>query len=248
MTFNFDSVLAKKFGVNEAIFIHNIFFWISHNEANNKHYYEGRFWTYNTKKAFAELFPFWTYEQVKKIIQKLSKEEVLLRGYFHENTWDRTTWYSLSNEVVNFYKNASNPNKTALLEKQQCIVEKATIHCGKSNNPLLEKQQSLIGTDNKPYNKTQIQGALGFFENEFPSEFEILMMQFKSRIDDYVSFSEFFEAAVEQEGLAYELHVLSGRFKKFALNWIKNRNKFDGKVISMVGTNNENKLKIGGGF
>lgn len=244
MTFQFDSEIAKLYGVNEAIFINNIYFWINHNVANNKHFYDGRFWTYNTKKAFTELFPFWTYEQVKNIIKKLIEKEVLITGNFNENTWDKTAWYSLSENIIEMFKNGSKVNEIALLKFQQSNVEKSIIECGKINNRMGKFQLSYIGTDNKTDNKTQIEGALAFFENNFPSSFKQLMMQYKSQITDFVKFAEMFEATVEQEGLAYEQNVLSGRFKKFARNWIDNQKRFD-KHVSDINTNVK-KEKIGG--
>lgn len=92
--------------------------------------------------------------------------------------------------------------------------------------------------------KEERDSALAFFENNYPSAFESLMMQHKSRINDFVKFSEMFEATVEQEGLVFEQHVLSGRFKKFARNWIDNQNKFDNKVIDLNA--DVKKEKIGG--
>jgi hypothetical protein len=231
MTYNFDSELATEYGVNEAIFIHNIFFWVFNNEANNRNFHKGRYWTYNTKKAFLKHFPFWTYEQVKGIVKKLTDCGVLLTDNFNENSWDKTLWYSLSDEVMNFYKSSSKVSGGALLEIQHSRVENPPIESGKSNNRVLEIHQSNIGTDNKPNNKTQIEGSLAFFENNFPERFERLMMQFKNQISDYVMFAQMFEATVQQERLEYEADVLEGRFKKYAWNWIRNQDK--GRVIEM---------------
>ena len=133
MIFQFDSVIAEKYGINEAVFVHNIFFWINHNKANNKHCYDAKFWTYNTKKAYVKLFPFWTYEQVKKIIKNLVEKDVLLTANYNENTWDQTLWYTLTNEVLFYYESMLNPSKNALLQKQQSNVEITTIECCKSN-------------------------------------------------------------------------------------------------------------------
>ena len=59
MTYSFDCRLAEKYGVDEAIFLHNLYFWIVRkNEANGRHHHEGRTWTYNSMAAFARLFPF----------------------------------------------------------------------------------------------------------------------------------------------------------------------------------------------
>lgn len=103
-------------------------------------------------------------------------------------------------------------------------------------NPMLGKSLNNSKKDisNKELsNKEESEGSLAFFKINFPSQFDVLMMQYKSRINDWEKFVEMFEATVEQEGLAYELHVLSGRFKKFARNWIDNQGKFDGKLIVM---------------
>jgi hypothetical protein len=242
MQFNFDSKIAEKFGLNEAVFIHNIFFWINHNKVNNRNQYEGRFWTYNTKRAFVKQFPFWTYEQMKKIIDNLNKSGVLLMSNFNENKWDKTIWYSLSDEVMDYYENLLKPNENALLQKQQSSVEKTTIECVNNNNRVLQSQHSLIGTDNKTHIENQIEGSLAFFQNNFPSAYEALMMQFKSKIKDFQKFQILFDAKVETEKLEYDERVLRGRFISFATNWIENENK-ESKVIEL---NNGPKQRIGG--
>lgn len=49
---SFNPLLAKEVGIECAILLYNIEFWIEKNKANNKHFYEGRYWTYNSTKAF----------------------------------------------------------------------------------------------------------------------------------------------------------------------------------------------------
>lgn len=71
MDYSFNAEIAQIYGVDEAVFIHNLYWWIAKNEANGRHYHDGRTWTYNTMKAFAELFPFWSERQLSRIIHKL---------------------------------------------------------------------------------------------------------------------------------------------------------------------------------
>lgn len=103
-------------------------------------------------------------------------------------------------------------------------------------NPMIGKSLNNSNKDisNKELSKKEErENALAFFKNNFPSDYEVLMMHYKTRINDFVKFSEMFEATVEQEGLRFEHHVISGRFKKFARNWIDNQNRFDKKVIDI---------------
>ena len=71
MNYSFDIFLAKEVGVNEAIMIQNLVFWISKNKANEKHYHDGRYWTYNSQQALEEIFPFWSKYQIQRILKSL---------------------------------------------------------------------------------------------------------------------------------------------------------------------------------
>ena len=41
LNYSFNVGLAQKYGVKEAIFLNNLIFWIQHNKANNRNYYDG---------------------------------------------------------------------------------------------------------------------------------------------------------------------------------------------------------------
>ena len=68
MEFHFNAELAKQYGVDGAIFLHCMAFWVAKNRANGRHYHEGRYWTYNTLEALSKLFPFWSRRQLERII------------------------------------------------------------------------------------------------------------------------------------------------------------------------------------
>lgn len=98
MTYTFDEEIAKEYGVNEAIMITNFQFWIRKNKANDKNFYDGHYWTYNSKKAFSELFPFWTEKQIKTILEHLCTQGVLMKGNYNQSPFDRTLWYAFVDE------------------------------------------------------------------------------------------------------------------------------------------------------
>ncbi len=118
MQHSFDVKLAKDYGILEAILIQNIYFWIEKNKANNKHFYDGRYWTYNSKKAFSELFPYASERQIKYSLEKLIKAEILVTGSYNKQWSDRTLWYSFTNKGLSIIQkcqmhstNLSNENR-----------------------------------------------------------------------------------------------------------------------------------------
>jgi hypothetical protein len=95
--------LAVEYGTNESLFLSNICWWIEKNRANDRHFHEGRYWTYNSVAGFTELFPYFTAHQIQYLIGKLRKDSILLVGNFNKIGYDRTNWYSVSEEVMNIY-------------------------------------------------------------------------------------------------------------------------------------------------
>ena len=58
MEFHFLKEDAMKYGVEIAILLYNLKFWIKKNKANGKNFVEGHYWTYNSYSSFVKLFPF----------------------------------------------------------------------------------------------------------------------------------------------------------------------------------------------
>lgn len=116
-TIVFDAEIAKKYGVDEAILISYLTFWIEKNEANGRNFYDGRYWTYNSTEAFTKLFPFWTARQIRRILKSLEDQNVIITGNYNQSTYDRTTWYAFADgfdKNVNIdlteTSNGSDPN------------------------------------------------------------------------------------------------------------------------------------------
>lgn len=92
----FDTDVAKKYGVNAAIILQNMAYWIMQNEANEMNFYDGRYWTFNSKRAYGELFPYMSAKQIRTAIEKLVEDGVLVTGNYNKLAYDRTAWYSLT--------------------------------------------------------------------------------------------------------------------------------------------------------
>ncbi len=95
MLHSFDIKDAEKYGVHAAVILNNLRFWITKNVANNKHWYEGEFWTYNSVKAFSDLFPYLTADQIRRALSKLEADDVIKSGNFNNKNYDRTKWYAI---------------------------------------------------------------------------------------------------------------------------------------------------------
>lgn len=98
MHHSFNIELAEQYGVLEAILLNHFQFWITHNAANDAHYHDGRYWTFNTVKAFADLFPYATAKQIRTALNRLIDAGILTTGNYNKTTYDRTLWYAFTDE------------------------------------------------------------------------------------------------------------------------------------------------------
>lgn len=91
---SFDPEVAKEVGVNAAVIYQNIHYWCEHNAANERNFHEGRYWTYNSNKAFTELFPYMSAKQIRRALDKLIEAGYIAKGCFNKSKFDQTCWYS----------------------------------------------------------------------------------------------------------------------------------------------------------
>lgn len=94
-----DIGVAQLVGVNAALILENIAYWCEHNAANNSNLHNGRYWTYNSTKAFGELFPYMTISVIRASLKKLKDNGLILTGNYNKSAYDRTMWYTLTEKA-----------------------------------------------------------------------------------------------------------------------------------------------------
>ena len=98
MNYSFDTDVAKEYGVYGAIMIKNIQFWILKHKAEDRNFYDGRYWTFNSVKGWADLFSFWSPKQIRIVLENLVEKGVLRKGNYNKSPYDRTLWYAFEDE------------------------------------------------------------------------------------------------------------------------------------------------------
>ncbi len=106
---------ATKYGVEKAILLYNIRFWLDKNKANEKNIYQhsdGKYYyfTYNSGKAFEKLFPYMKSRSINQRLTELEKDGVLISGNFNKTPYDRTKWYSIIQEFETKNENSTSKN------------------------------------------------------------------------------------------------------------------------------------------
>ena len=89
---------AQKYGLIEAVMLNNFRFWIAHNVANKCHAHDGRTWTYNSIPAFQALFTYLSVNQIRRCLESLITQGILVRGNYNTSAYDKTSWFAFADE------------------------------------------------------------------------------------------------------------------------------------------------------
>ncbi len=172
MTHSFNTSLAKKYRLAEAIILQNLWFWVKKNSESNRNYYNGAFWTYNSIKNYHEIFPYLTDRKISNALKKLEEQGIIQTGNYNKSSYDRTKWYALTEKGLSIM--------------QKCEMENTKSHHPKSNNV------SPIPYSNT-FNKT-VKKPYGIYSHVYlsDSEYESLKSNYSDcevkiqDLDDYI--------------------------------------------------------------
>jgi len=130
MNHSFDIDIACLYGINEAVLLNNIAFWVDKNKANKYNCFEGRYWTFNSAKAYSELFPYMSDRTIQRVLKHLVDEGLIMTGNFSDDPRNRTNYYTLTDfgkEVLADWRVALRQNVVMDYDKlSQSILNKNT--------------------------------------------------------------------------------------------------------------------------
>jgi hypothetical protein len=87
--------LAELIGLEAALVLHQIHYWVNINRTAKKNYRDGYFWTFNTFTSWKKDFPFWSVSTIKRIVKKLEDDGLIIAGRYNLSNIDRTKWYRI---------------------------------------------------------------------------------------------------------------------------------------------------------
>ena len=204
----FSSEAAQKYGVDEAVMLHHLAFWVFRNKLNNVNLIDGQTWTWNSARAYSEIFPFWSKDQIRRILMSLEKKGAVISAIHNRAGWDRTKWYTVSEVVQKFYEFEKVQNASG--ETTKCKVKKRKMDVAKPRH-----QYQILTSD-----KTQI---LTSDEKEivFPFEGDEFAEAWKVWLDERKIKKKAKYTQRGEQAQLFKLKKISGDNEKIAIEIIQ---------------------------
>ena len=125
---------AKVLGLNEAIVVQQVHYWLEINRKAKINLYDNRTWTYNTYEKWQnENFDFWSTRTVMRIFVNLFDKGIFIRGNYNKKKYDKTTWVSIDydklDEILEKYE-----RNVGISTKCQVVTKEETLEFQQSDN------------------------------------------------------------------------------------------------------------------
>ena len=143
----FDSDIAEKYGIAQAILFHHFYFWCMENERNGRNHHDGLYWSYQSIKALCDWFPYLSKNSIIRALSDLVSAGLMAEGNFNEAAYDRTKWY-------------------AITDLGKSIYPKSEMHLPKVRNAITQSQKPIPDSNTDIYADMEIDKSISMSDSQ----------------------------------------------------------------------------------
>lgn len=143
---SFSVAEAIEHGVEAAIVLNAIRYWLRKNHSDGRNIKSGYVWTYNTAKKLHKMFPYWSEQKCQRLMKKLNDQKLVIVANHNTNKWVQERWYTLPEfkiePVDNFdeetdnieHENSLSDCNSAKINIDECNHQKSDFDSSRSMN------------------------------------------------------------------------------------------------------------------
>ena len=143
--------VAMEVGVEAAILLEDIYYWVNHNREREHNFNEGYYWTVNSYQDFVNRFPCFSVGKIKRLLAQLKTAGFIeARHYRNYDPRNRSLWYRTTQKTAEHY--------TSLAEaaNQRNGDEFDTFQGHKSDLTCASVKSDQCMSQNRPMHRTEL--------------------------------------------------------------------------------------------
>jgi hypothetical protein len=92
---------AVEFGLDKAILLQHIRFWINQNDGKKTHTHDGKVWMYQSASDMTKHYPYWSRQKISRLLRDMENDGLIISGNFNKLGYDQTKWYTIQCSELN---------------------------------------------------------------------------------------------------------------------------------------------------
>lgn len=151
-------------------------------------------------------------DRITRIVSSLKE-----KGLINVKLIYKTGTKEVEKRVINVIKKPIGKNTATLSAKTTIpIVENAVYPIGENNED----------NNTNSFKNTREANALDFLSENYPSEYESLLMKYQTKISDFEKAKESFNLQFDVENRNYDAKTINARAQLYFNNWLTNQGKY----------------------
>ena len=143
--------VALEVGVEAALLLEDIYYWVNHNREREHNFNDGCYWTVNSYQDFMNRFPCFNIGKIKRLLARLRTAGFIeARQFRNYDPRDRSLWYRITEKTAQHYTSLA---EATALQQQSNTNEDFQRQKSKMTNALV-KSDSCTG-QNRPMHRTK---------------------------------------------------------------------------------------------
>lgn len=240
-----DKDLATVIGLNEAIVLQQINYWLHVPGGKNV---GGRHWIKHTISEFLKKdFPFWSRNTVKRTISSCEKSGFLLKKNLNNAGFDKSNWYSIDEEKLNeVMSHASVQNEPTIDSKRANGTDQ--------NEPTYTRDYTEIKTETN-INRSSAKKQNDLSVSKLKETFEVIWKRYPNKKGKTEAFNHY--KAWRKKSVKHTDAYLNKRLDKYLeycrsnASWyhpMYGSTWFNGRFDDEISSKNKNELPTSGGY
>ena len=92
---------AVEYGLDKAILLQHIRFWINQNEGKDTHEHDDKVWMFQSASDMARHYPYWSRQKISRLLREMEEQGLIISGNFNKLGYDQTKWYTIQCSELN---------------------------------------------------------------------------------------------------------------------------------------------------
>lgn len=123
MNHQFNTKIAEKYGIEEAILIEHLYFWIHKNRCLDEMLHHDRTWCYSSAKGFNKYVTYMSTQKIRRVLVGLEKRGFIYIDNFNKTAFNQTLWYAFTDSAIEELEELGYDilkSKTANFNNEKC--------------------------------------------------------------------------------------------------------------------------------
>lgn len=123
MNHQFNTKIAEKYGIEEAILIEHLYFWIHKNRCLDEMVHHDRTWCYSSAKGFNKYVTYMSTQKIRRVLVGLEKRGFIYIDNFNKTAFNQTLWYAFTDSAIEELEELGYDilkSKTANFNNEKC--------------------------------------------------------------------------------------------------------------------------------